>query len=111
AFFYAGAASIVATMWDVADDPTRRLVPDFYRRRAAGAGKAEALRDAQLRLLRDLRAGRVRIGTGDDAVRLPENPFFWAAFVLTGEPCSRSGWNYRIVGRPPVLSARRRRTC
>jgi CHAT domain-containing protein len=73
-------------MWDVADDPTRRLVPDFYRRRAAGAGKAEALRDAQLRLLRDLRAGRVRIGTGDDAVRLPENPFFWAAFVLTGEP-------------------------
>jgi CHAT domain-containing protein len=86
AFFYAGAASIVATMWDVADDPTRRLVPDFYRRRAAGAGKAEALREAQLRLLRDLRAGRVKLGTGDDAVILPENPFFWAAFVLTGEP-------------------------
>ena len=73
-------------MWDVADDPTRRLLPDFYRRRADGAGKAEALREAQLRLLRDLRAGRVKVGLGESAVTLPENPFFWAAFVLTGEP-------------------------
>ena len=31
AFIYAGTASLVASLWDVADEPTNRLLPDFYR--------------------------------------------------------------------------------
>jgi CHAT domain-containing protein/tetratricopeptide (TPR) repeat protein len=85
AFLSAGAASVVATLWDVADEPTFRLVPSLYRLRRSGAGKAEALRAAQLALLADLRAGRVRIG-GPHGAALPEDPFFWAGFVLVGEP-------------------------
>lgn len=82
AFLSAGAASIVATIWDVADETTVRLMPAFYDLRAGGGNKAEALRGAQLRLLRDLRAGRVTIRS----VRLAEDPFFWAGFILVGEP-------------------------
>jgi CHAT domain-containing protein/tetratricopeptide (TPR) repeat protein len=82
AFLSAGSASVMATMWDVADEPTYRLVPQFYRSRSRGQSKAEALRSAQLKLLADLRAGRVKLGT----LTLPEDPFFWAGFVLIGEP-------------------------
>jgi CHAT domain-containing protein/tetratricopeptide (TPR) repeat protein len=86
AFFYAGAASVVATMWDVADEPTFELVPPFYRSLAGGRDKAAALRSAQLRVLAGLRAGRVKISSSGRTFTLPEDPFFWAGFVLVGEP-------------------------
>ena len=63
AFIYAGAPSLVASLWDVADEPTNRLLPDFYRAWMGGASKARALRAAQLRLLHDLRANLVRVDT------------------------------------------------
>jgi CHAT domain-containing protein len=86
AFIYAGTASLVASLWDVADEPTSRLLPDFYRSWLGGASKSRALRGAQLRLLRDLRAGRVRINTAAGEVAIPEHPVFWAGFALFGEP-------------------------
>jgi CHAT domain-containing protein/tetratricopeptide (TPR) repeat protein len=86
AFIYAGTASIVASVWDVADEPTNRLLPDFYRTWLGGESKSRALRAAQLRLLRDLRAGRVRINTPAGEVTVPEHPVFWAGFALFGEP-------------------------
>jgi CHAT domain-containing protein/tetratricopeptide (TPR) repeat protein len=86
AFIYAGTASLVASVWDVADEPTNRLLPDFYKRWLGGASKSRALRDAQLALLRDLRAGRVRIDTPAGQVSIPEHPVFWAGFALFGEP-------------------------
>jgi len=86
AFIYAGTASLVASLWDVADEPTSRLLPDFYRAWLGGASKSRALRSAQLRLLRDLRAGRVHINTAAGEVAIPEHPVFWAGFALFGEP-------------------------
>jgi CHAT domain-containing protein len=86
AFIYAGTASLVASLWDVADEPTNRLLPDFYRSWLRGESKSRALRGAQLRLLRDLRAGRVRINTPAGVVTIPEHPVFWAGFALFGEP-------------------------
>lgn len=86
AFIYAGTASLVASLWDVADEPTNQLLPDFYRRWLAGESKGRALRAAQLRLLRDLRAGRVTISTPAGDVALAEHPVFWAGFALFGEP-------------------------
>jgi CHAT domain-containing protein len=86
AFIYAGTATLVASLWDVADEPTSRLLPDFYRGWLAGASKSAALRSAQLTLLRDLRAGRVRIETPAGPVTIPEHPVFWASFALFGEP-------------------------
>lgn len=86
AFIYAGTASLVASLWDVADEPTNRLLPDFYRAWLGGASKSRSLRAAQLRLLRDLRAGRVHINTAAGEVAVPEHPVFWAGFALFGEP-------------------------
>ena len=85
AFFYAGAPSVIVSVWDVADSPTNRLLPAFYRAWLAGADKASALRTAQLKLIADLRAGRVTVHTKLGDFVLPENPAFWAGFVLLGE--------------------------
>lgn len=88
AFFYAGASSVVSTLWDVADQPTSRLMEDFYRSfsQAANAGKSEALRQAQLHLLHALRKGEVRVDTPFGLLPLPEDPVVWADYILLGEP-------------------------
>ena len=86
AFLYAGAASVIVSLWDVADEPTSRLVIDFYRNWLNGEDKAGSLRQAQLHLLRDLRAGRVKIRSGTGDLVLPEDPVFWASFIVEGEP-------------------------
>jgi CHAT domain-containing protein len=86
AFIYAGTPSLVASLWDVADEPTNRLLPAFYRAWLGGQSKARALRAAQLQLLADLRAGTVRLQTPAGLVTVPEHPAFWAGFALMGEP-------------------------
>lgn len=86
AFLYAGSASLIASVWEVADQPSHRLFPSFYRAWLGGATKAAALRQAQLELLADLRAGRVRVPTAVGPVPVPEHPVFWAGFSLFGEP-------------------------
>lgn len=66
-FLYAGARSIVASLWEVDDQATAELMVAFYRR-LADTDKVEALRQAQL-------ATRNRF----------PHPFFWAAFQLSGK--------------------------
>ena len=82
AFLYAGAASVIATMWDVPDRTTYEVMRSFYTRRGAGRSKSRALRAAQLAVLDGLRRGALRAG----GAVLPEHPRFWAGFVLVGEP-------------------------
>ena len=86
AFFYAGTPSVIVSLWDVADQPTQRLLPAFYRHWLSGMDKARALRAAQLSLIRSLRAGQVKVTLPAGTFVLPEDPAFWAAFVLLGEP-------------------------
>jgi CHAT domain-containing protein/tetratricopeptide (TPR) repeat protein len=86
AFMYAGAPSVIATLWDVADQTGAELMPAFYRSWRRGDAKSVALRDAQLQLLRRLRAGRVLLATPGGDRPLHDHPFFWAGFVLLGEP-------------------------
>jgi CHAT domain-containing protein len=88
AFLYAGAASVVATLWDVPDGPASQLVAEFYQSMGPilKNDKSEALRNAQLRLLRALRRGEVHVDTPFGRLPLPEDPSVWAGFVLVGEP-------------------------
>lgn len=86
AFFYAGTPSLIVTLWDVADEPSNRLLPEFYQNWLGGKDKALSLRAAQLRLLRELRSGKVHVKTPVGALTLPEHPVFWAGFALLGEP-------------------------
>ena len=70
AFQYAGARSVVASLWDIPDRSTALLMQRFYAGLAGGLDKDEALRRAQLALLHE-----------------PEtsHPFHWAAHQLVGD--------------------------
>lgn len=86
AFFYAGTPTVLATLWDVADDPSATLMATFYRQWRAGADKGTALRRAQLDLIRQLRSGAVRVkAPGGAVIPLQEHPFYWAGYILIGE--------------------------
>ncbi len=70
-FMYAGAKSLVVTLWQVNDLATSELMPQFYTTMLQQkTSPAVALRQAQLNLWRQ------------DTWR---NPYYWAAFTLQGE--------------------------
>ncbi|MBI4472133.1 MAG: CHAT domain-containing protein [Acidobacteria bacterium] len=69
AFFFAGARSLVASMWKVPDQPTAELMKRFYQYLRQGLSKAESLRLAKVDAIRE---------TGS-------HPNKWAGFVLLGE--------------------------
>lgn len=85
ALFYGGTPSVLATLWDVADEPSATLMSAFYRNWGKGLDKRAALRQAQLELIRALRSGNVRVKTKLGTVPLREEPFYWAAYILVGE--------------------------
>ena len=66
AWLFAGAESVIASLWEVDDDSTARLMEMFYRRLLAGASIREALAAAKRLLMDDPRWG---------------HPSYWAAFV------------------------------
>jgi len=70
AFQYAGARSIVASQWKVADRSTAALMVAFHRSLRQGLPKDEALRQAMAHL-------RQRRATSD--------PYYWAPFILVGD--------------------------
>jgi CHAT domain-containing protein len=72
AFIYAGAASLVGSLWAIEDASAARLMERFYQGLVSGQGKAEALRKAQLELVED--------GNGPHS-----HPYYWAPFFLTGD--------------------------
>ncbi len=73
AFQYAGARSILASLWSVSDDSTVDLMKRFYQALVAGVPKDEALRRAQADLLHG--------EAGPEGTK----PFAWAAFQLSGD--------------------------
>jgi CHAT domain-containing protein len=72
------AEAVMATLWDVNDASTSRIMSDFYARwvKNPADGKAEALRQAQLAMLHGPAA------SGSTA-NYP-HPYYWAPFVLSG---------------------------
>src|SRR4029077_15609722 len=84
AFQLAGARSVVASLWRVPDEETHQLMREFYRRVWSDkpATKAEALRQAQLWMLENWKPRGV---LNRPAPQGPSPPYYWAAFVLSGD--------------------------
>lgn len=82
-FMYAGASSVVSSLWKVNDEATAELMKRFYSNMLQkGMTPAAALRDAQNDMRRD-----------------PQwrSPYYWAAFTLQGE------YSQTIRTQPPTL--------
>lgn len=83
AFLYAGTPSVIATLWKVNDFTTQEFMIAFYQQLKQGKSKAEALRTAQQKIRSEY-----------------PHPYYWAGFVLTGDPGTTSTqvpWMY-ILG-------------
>ncbi len=68
-FLYAGARSLLLSLWNVNDESTSELMAAFYDQWRTTNSKSKALRSAMLSLRE----------------RYP-NPFYWAPFLLVGMP-------------------------
>ena len=90
ALVLAGTQTQVMSLWQVADATTEDLMLAYYDRLLDGQGRSEAMRQAQLALLR-------RDPTA--------HPYFWAGFIVSGDPTPMTGLEPRHVRSPSPLTA------
>lgn len=84
AFSYAGARSLITSLWNINDQSGQQLMGEFYRQLSDGLAKDEALRQAKLNYLEN----------APDNART--HPRYWAAFVPTGNMESlTSPWTWQ----------------
>jgi len=70
-FMYAGASHVMASLWNINDAATAKLMARFYSAVEQGhMGFGAALREAQLKMWKS---------------RLWNDPYYWAAFQLQGD--------------------------
>lgn len=69
AFQYAGAKSVLMSLWSVSEEASVKLVEGFFKHLNQGKSKQESL------------------GLARDEIRKAgyDHPFFWSAFILVGE--------------------------
>ncbi|WP_445305191.1 MULTISPECIES: CHAT domain-containing protein [unclassified Microcoleus] len=96
----AGVKSVLASLWYVSDEGTLGLMAEFYHNLKVAPIKAEALRQAQIAMIK----GQVRIENGrlilsnlNKELELPpelakltnenlSHPYYWSAFTMIGSP-------------------------
>ncbi|MEK7831228.1 MAG: CHAT domain-containing protein [Acidobacteriota bacterium] len=76
AFVLAGSESQVMSLWAVSDMGTKELMVEYYKRLLRGEGRGEALRQVQLRMLKNPKRS---------------HPFYWASFIQSGEWANLDG--------------------
>ncbi len=96
-FSYAGAKSIITTLWSVSDENTKDLMLPFYENIKSGMEKDAALRQAKLDYI-------------EQNSHLEAHPFYWAGLIPLGnmEPVSSGasfgGWmGYGLLALGAVL--------
>jgi len=76
ALVLAGSESQVISLWPVSDVGAKEFMVDYYRALRQGEGRSEGLRQVQLRMLRS---------------KYRRHPFYWAAFIQSGEWANLEG--------------------
>jgi len=95
-FQMAGAKTVVASLWQVSDHGTQTLMTEYYTNLwEKKLSKLEALRQAQLTMLRGYDPRKQTLTRGLVRLDKPEAdsepstgecpPYFWAAFLLSGD--------------------------
>ncbi|MEQ9552220.1 MAG: CHAT domain-containing protein [Coleofasciculus sp. G3-WIS-01] len=94
----AGVKSALGSLWYVSDEGTLGLMINFYEQLQQASLKSEALRQAQLAMIRGqvrLEGGYLitpnrRIALPPELANLPDkeltHPYYWSAFTLVGSP-------------------------
>ena len=94
----AGVKSALGSLWTVSDEGTLGFMTTLYEQLKVAPIKAEALRQAQLAMIRgDVKLQDGKLVTPEIEVPLPENlaalgnenlnhPYFWSAFTIIGSP-------------------------
>jgi len=70
ALVLAGVRTQIASLWKVDDATTKDLMIDYYRRLQTGAERSQALREAQLAMLKNPARA---------------HPYYWASFIAIGK--------------------------
>ncbi len=90
--------SVLASLWNVSDEGTLALMSEFYQQLGTTSTKAEALRQAQLRMLRgEIRVEGKQLILSRGSIPLPAElsgkvsndlsaPYYWSAFTLISSP-------------------------
>ena len=89
---YAGAASLIASLWKVREQSTTEILSSFYEELQSGENKVEALHAAKLNYLEHCSEAEL-------------NPYFWAALVYYGadgplrtrSAVQLGGWGYGLL--------------
>lgn len=83
-FLLAGAHSVLGTLWKVNDRWTREVMCLFYENLwLKGMSKVEALRQSQIQIMQKTASLRER--PGKDSARPLGSPYYWGAFLLSGD--------------------------
>ena len=92
-FFFAGARSVITTLWQINDDANRRIMAGFYQGIKNGLPKSEAMRNAKLAQIQS------------DGDPLNAHPAYWAAFAPVGgmEPVFHPVAWLKLVGAGLLL--------
>lgn len=72
-FMYAGARSLIMTLWPINDQATAVLIDNLYKELANKKPIEEALRTTKLAYL-------------DRVSDISAHPFFWGSFIMVGDP-------------------------
>ena len=86
----AGAETLALSLWKVDDRATQKLMIAFYERLQHGAARTSAMRDAELAMLREPATA---------------HPYYWAAFVVSGNPRALDGREVVPPATPPPVRA------